>query len=90
LLAPSTHKLRPHYPNGLALYVGGGAGEGSSVCPAETYISREMIEHFGMVFAGGYAMRPDVFEVLNPYLHRPWFWVQRYLYEGEEDQPQPE
>ena len=87
LIAPSAHLLRANYRDGQMLYVGAGAGEGSSIHPDETYISRRMIEEFGMVYAGGYAMRPDVLEVLNPYLHRPWFWVQRYLYEGEDEPP---
>lgn len=90
LIAPPIGKFQHRYADGLTLLVGVGASEGSSICPEKTYISQTMIEEFGMVYVGGYAMRPDVFEVLNPYLHRPWFWTQRYLYEAEAAPPKPE
>ncbi|MGQ0627822.1 MAG: hypothetical protein ACT4PL_06950 [Phycisphaerales bacterium] len=55
----------------------------SSAWEHEVCVSREMVNACGIVAGAGRILRPDVYEILRPYIHHPWFWVSRYLYEPE-------
>lgn len=71
----------PRYSDLRLLRVATDLPEGFSVYRREARVSQQMIHEHGLVYVGGYACRPDVFELLNPYLHRPWFWTERYAYD---------
>jgi hypothetical protein len=68
------------YADLRSIRVGVDAPTDTSIYARNAEVSRAMIQEHGVVFVGGHALRPDVFERLNPYLHRPWFWAQRYAY----------
>ena len=73
--------LQGKYDDSRVLHVGRDSPPGFGIYGRDAVVSPRMIKEHGLVFAGDYACRPDVFEILNPYLHRPWFWTQRYAYD---------
>jgi len=75
------YRLGPKYQDTQTLRVAMDAPNGTSVHSRECEVSRQMISEHGLIFSRGYLCRPDVFDLLNPYLHRPWFWTQRYAYD---------
>jgi hypothetical protein len=80
VIVHGTERIRSRYIDVYPLRVAWDSPAEGSVGSRELGVSREMIEEHGLVFGGGYLCRPDVFDMLNPYLHRPYFWSQRYLY----------
>lgn len=80
VVAPSAYLLKDRFADVHDLHVGWDQPNNSGAYGRDVTVSKSMTDEYGLVIDRGYMCRPDVFEMLNPYLHRPWFWAQPYLY----------
>jgi len=76
----STWLHRESYSDMTEMMIGHDAPDGSSVWSRKAYVSRTMIAECGVVFGEAYLFRPDIFELINPYLQRPYFWAKQYRF----------
>lgn len=78
VVAVAPYLFKDKFDDAQELRVGHDTPPESGSYGRDVLVSKAMIEKYGLV--SGYLCRPDVFERLNPYLHRPWFWERRYAY----------
>lgn len=76
----SSYLLGPSFSDTSVVKLGVNAPQGSSIYSREVTISRQMITQHGIVFDRCYMVRRDVFDILNPYLFRPFFWALHYSF----------
>lgn len=76
----STWLHRGSYCDMAEMTIGQDSPAGSSVWSRKAYVSRKMIAECGVVFGEAYLFRPDIFEQINPYLQRPYFWAKQYRF----------
>lgn len=81
VVAVDTRDVKARYKDREVLRYPTEVPQGSSLYSDDRIVSRAMVREHGLVYSLGYQFRPDLFDLLNPYLHRPWFWAQRYAYD---------